>query len=152
MQPSHLFQNSLGPDFDQGDALLVIQACALDFLEESVLDAEDILAGVDELEEEPNRLNDEAVLPIRGPGVLLLDLLNFFVLVSFRIILTQIRPEDLLSFTKELLWSEKLRALLVLVNLDLFMWAHLTEVEDAAAISWFLSADVSDWKLIIKAR
>tara|TARA_B110000285_G_C15069514_1_gene587104 strand:+ start:91 stop:357 length:267 start_codon:yes stop_codon:yes gene_type:complete len=64
MKPSHLFQNSLRPDFDQGDALLVIQACALDFLEKSVLDAEDILAGVDELEEEPNRLNDEAVLPI----------------------------------------------------------------------------------------
>ena len=151
MKPSHLFQNSLRPDFDQGDALLVVQACALDFLEKSVLDAEDILAGVDELEEEPNRLNDEAVLPIWGPGVLSLDLLNFFVLVSLRIILTQIGPEDSLSFAKELLWSEELRAL-ALVTFDLFMWARLTEVEDAAAISWFLSADISDWKLIIKAR
>jgi len=45
MKPSHLFQNSLRPDFDQSDALLVIQACALDFLEKSVLDAEDILVG-----------------------------------------------------------------------------------------------------------
>jgi len=120
MKLSHLFQNSLRPDFDQSDTLLVIQACALDFLEKSVLDAEDVLAGVDELEEEPNRLNDEAVLPIRGPAVLSLDLLDCFVLVSFRIILTQIGPAALLSFTKELLWSEKLRAL-ALVAFNLFM-------------------------------
>ena len=150
MKLSHLFQNSLRPDFDQSDTLLVIQACALDFLEQSVLDAEDVLAGVDELEEEPNRLNDEAVLPIRGPAVLSLDLLDCFVLVSFRIILTQIGPEALLSFTKELLWSEKLRAL-ALVAFNLFMWARLTEVQDTAAISWFLSANISNWILIIKA-
>jgi hypothetical protein len=56
----------------------------------------------------------------------------------------------LLSFTKELLWSEELRAL-ALVAFNLLMWARLTEVQDTAAISWFLSANISNRILIIKA-